>query len=65
MCVYCVQTCDVDLDTEVGKTSQSAQYIIITGEAGQETTQYFIACEQAIFSEAKSIQDAVVNLLAV
>ena len=60
-----LQTCDVDLDTEVGKTSQSAPYIIITGEAGQETTQYFIACEKAIFTEAKSILDAVVDLLAV
>ena len=58
VCLYCLQTCDVDLDTGVGKTSQSAPYIIITGEAGQETTQYFIACEKAIFTEAKSILDA-------
>ena len=65
VCLYCLQTCDVDLDTEVGKISQSAPYIIITGEAGQETTQCFIACEKAIFTEAKSIQDAVVDLLAV
>ncbi len=38
--------------------------MVQTGTAGTENTQYFVACEQAILCEAKSIQDAVIDLIA-
>lgn len=58
------EACDVDLDGEVNKITQSAPYIIQTGTAGTENAQYFIACEQMILCESKSNQDSIIDLIA-
>lgn len=59
------EACDVDLDSEVHQITQSAPYIAQTGVAGTENAQYFIACEQAVLCESKSVEDAIIDLLAV
>ena len=59
-----MQSCDVDLDSEVEKIRQAAPYIAITGKPGTENAQYFIVCESMIGTESKSMKDAVIDLLA-
>ena len=59
-----IQTCDVDIDEEVKQIGQSEPYIVATGQPGDENAQFFIACEQAILLESKSVQDALVDLIA-
>ena len=59
-----MQACDIALDKEVQKIPQSAPFIVVTGSPGLEQTQYFIACEQSIFCESKSVRDAVIDLMA-
>ena len=57
-------TCDVDIDEEVKQISQSEPYIVVTGQPGHENAQFFIVCEQAVLLESKSIQDALVDMIA-
>ena len=53
----CIQTSDADIDEEV-------KQIVATGQPGHENAQFFIACEQAILLESKSVQDALVDLIS-
>lgn len=59
-----LQTCDIDVDKEVEKEKQSEPYIVVAGKPGLDNTQFFIACEQAILFESKSLRDALVDLIA-
>ena len=52
------------MEEEIGDICQSAPYIVQTGRAGDENVQYFIACEQAVLCESKSLQDAIIDLIA-
>lgn len=46
------------------KIPQAAPYLVSTGVPGDENAQFFIACEQAILCESKSLRDAIVDLVA-
>ena len=59
-----LQDCDVNLEEEVRKIKQAAPYIIITGEAGSESAQYYVCCESKTWIESKNLKDSLTDLLA-
>lgn len=59
-----MQTCDIDLEQEVSEIEQSAPFILFTGaSAGDENTQFFVCCEQAIYLESGSVKDVIIDLI--
>ena len=59
-----MQTCDVDLEKEVSEIEQSAPFILNTGASvGDENSQFFVCCEQAIYLESNSAKDVIIDLI--
>lgn len=52
-----------DLEEIVGDTLQKEPYIVVTGEVGEETTQYFICAEKCLTTESISLCDAFLDLI--
>ena len=62
--LHFMQTCDIDLEQEVSEIEQSAPFILFTGaSAGDENTQFFVCCEQAIYLESGSVKDVIIDLI--
>ena len=59
-----LHNCDVDVDQEVAGVEQTTPFLLITGDAGLDKSQLFICCENDILMESKTIQDAMLELLA-
>ena len=62
--LFLLQCCDVDVDSEISEVTQSEPFLLITGEAGTENCQIFICCEGQLYTESKSIKDALLDLLS-
>ena len=58
-----MQTCDIDINAEVEKISQSAPYIFVLGKPGTESVQYFICGEKEVMFEAKTMLDSILDLI--
>ena len=43
---------------------QSAPILVFTGQAGNETAQFYVCCEQGVLLEAKTVKDAIIDLTA-
>ena len=54
--VFISKCCDVDVDSEISKITQSKPFLLITGEPGMENCQIFICCEGQLYLESKSIK---------
>lgn len=59
-----LQRTDVDLNSEVHSLKQAAPFLVYLGEPGYESAQYFIACEQTVLCESKSVLDSFIDLIA-
>ncbi len=49
---------------EVHSLKQAAPFLVFSGEPGTESAQYFVACEQNLLCESKSVLDSIVDLIA-
>ena len=58
-----MQTCDIDINQEVQKISQSAPFIFVCGQAGTESTQYYVCGENIVICESKTYLDAILDLI--
>ena len=61
--MYALQGIDIDLEKEI-MDMQSAPFIAVTGLHDDSTIQYFICAEQTVYLEAKTLMDAITDLVA-
>lgn len=52
------------MEKEISEIHQSAPYLVITGLLDSENCQFFVCSEQNIVLESKSVQDAIIDLMA-
>jgi len=64
--IFIYQTCDIDLEKEISEIEQSAPYVVIISgvDVGDENSQLFICCEQAIYLESNSVKDVIIDLIS-
>ena len=62
--VFCLQTCDKDIDNEISKIKQSAPYLVIIGVPGDINCQIFVCAEKETVLECRSVSDAIIDLIA-
>ena len=48
----------------MAEIDQSAPILVFTGQAGNETAQFYVCCEQGVLLEAKTVKDAIIDLTA-
>ena len=48
----------------MAEIDQSAPILVFTGQAGDETAQFYVCCEQGMLLEAKTVKDAIIDLTA-
>lgn len=52
------------MEREISDIRQSSPYLVITGLLNAENCQFFVCSEQEIVLESKSVQDAIIDLIA-
>ena len=63
--IFVYQMSDIDIEKEVSEVQQSAPYILVTGvDVGDENSQLFICCEQAIYLESNTVKDVIIDLIS-
>ena len=48
----------------MAEIDQSAPFLVFTGQAGDEMAQFYVCCEQGVLLEAKTVKDAIIDLIA-
>ena len=48
----------------MAEIDQSAPFLAFTGQAGDETAQFYVCCDQGVLLEAKMVKDAIIDLIA-
>ena len=48
----------------MAEIDQSAPFLVFTWRAGDETAQFYVCCEQGVLLEAKTVKDAIIDLIA-
>ena len=62
--MFILQSCDIDIDSEISEVTQSEPFLLLTGQPGMENSQVFICCEGQLYLESKSIKDALLDLIS-
>ena len=57
-----LQSCDISLENLL-ETSQSEPFIAVLGKVGEVGTQYFICAEKDLIIQAKTLKDALLDLI--
>ena len=52
------------MEKETSEIQQAAPYLLTTGLLEAENCQFFVCSEQDILLESKSVQDAIIDLIA-
>ena len=55
----------MNVDDEVAAIDQTEPYLVVTGHPGEELSQTFVCCEKRVFVTSKSVQDGLMDLMAV
>ena len=53
-----------EVDQEILGLDQSEPFILVTGEPGTQTSQFFICCESEVLWESKSLRDSMIDLMS-
>jgi len=53
------------VDGEVAAIGRTEPYLVITGRPGEEASQTFVCCEKRVFVTSRSVQDGIMDLMAV
>ena len=54
----------MNVEDEVLKISCNSPYLVFQGQPGTENAQFYVAAENMICIESKSVQDAMIDLIA-
>lgn len=57
-----LQDTDIDIEDEIQNVAEVSPYIVVLGDISG--CQYFIVCEKEVLVEAKSMKDAIIDLMA-
>ena len=53
------------MDSKVATINQIEPYLVITGRPGEVVSQTFVCCEKWVFVTSRSVQDDLMDLMAV
>jgi len=59
-----LQSTEANIDQEILELNQFEPFILVTGEPGTQTSQFFICCESEVLWESKSLRDSMIDLMS-